>query len=471
VNRGKILVIDDEKLVRWALQRNLEKEGYMVFPAENGTEGLELFYTEQPEIVLLDMHLPDTSGLTVLEKIKKDNADVVVMMITAFGDVQTAVRAIKAGAHDFVEKPFNLDKLKIIISKAAETAALRREVSQFRAAISRKYGFGNFIGKSAPVLAVRELARKVAQSDAATVLLQGESGTGKDLIAKVIHYESKRADNPFMDINCSALSEALLASELFGHEKGAFTDAKNMKKGLLELSDGGTVFLDEIADMKPSTQVQILKVLENRTFKRVGGVKDISVDLRIIAATNKNLSEEVGKGSFREDLYYRLNVVQIHLPSLRERCDDIPVLAAHFISEFNRDFKKRVKGISKETERVLEAYSWPGNVRELRNVIERAMILENEEYILPEHLPVVLTSGARPVAAGKTAIPLRFPEGGIDMEGVERELIGKALDQAAGNQTKAAKLLNLTRDALRYRMRKFGFSGDKAGNGTSGMSG
>ena len=456
MEKAKILVVDDEKLLRWSLQQNLSKEGFTVITAEKGMQGLELFSEEQPDITLLDVHLPDISGINVLENIKKENRDAIIIMVTAFGDIQTAVKTIKIGAYDFVEKPFNMDKLKILIGKALETVSLRKEVSQFRSQLSKKYGFTNIIGKSDEMLKIGELVRKVARSDAATILLQGESGTGKDLVAKVIHYESGRADRPFMDINCTALPETLIESELFGFEKGAFTDAKNMKKGLFELADGGTVFLDEIADMKLSTQAKLLKIIENKTFKRIGGVKDISVDLRIVAATNKNLVEEVRNDNFREDLYYRLKVIPVMLPALRERRDDILLLAKYFVEEFNREFKKTVKGISKETAKAFLNYHWPGNIRELRNVIERAMILENEDYILPEHLPVeILSFDAKHL--GAEAAPVSIPPGGLDIEEVERELIRQALDLAKWNQTRAARLLNLTRDALRYRMQKFGF--------------
>ncbi|MBI5103175.1 MAG: sigma-54-dependent Fis family transcriptional regulator [Nitrospirae bacterium] len=455
MEKGKILVVDDEKLLRWSLQQNLSKEGFSVVTAETGGEGLDKYLEEQPDITLLDVHLPDISGINVLERIKQENRDAIVIMVTAFGDVQTAVKTIKMGAYDFVEKPFNMEKLKILITKAIETASLRKEVSQFRSQMTGKYGFSNVIGRSPEMVKIMDLIRKVSRSDASTILLQGESGTGKDLVAKVIHYESGRFDKPFMDINCTALPETLIESELFGHEKGAFTDAKAQKKGLFEMSDGGTIFLDEIADMKLSTQSKLLKVIENKTFKRIGGTKDISVDLRIVAATNKVIAEEVRKGNFREDLYYRLKVIPIILPPLRERKQDILLLAAHFISGFNREFKKDVRGISKETEKAFLDYQWPGNIRELKNVIERAMILENEEYILPEHLPIELLSfdfKSKSLSSSQVSVT----PGGIDIEEVEKELIRQALEQTKWNQTKAAKLLTLTRDALRYRMQKFG---------------
>ncbi|MDA8327040.1 MAG: sigma-54 dependent transcriptional regulator, partial [Nitrospiraceae bacterium] len=306
--KTKILVIDDEKLLRWSLEQNLSRDGYQVITVEKGLDGLTIFREESPDITLLDIHLPDISGITVLEGLKEINKDAVVIMITAFGDVQTAVKTIKLGAHDFVEKPFNMDKLKIIIQKALETCSLRKEVSQFRSQLSSRYGFDSIIGQSAPIKRILGLIEKVSRSDATTVLMQGESGTGKDLVAKVIHYQSARMEKPFIEINCTALPENLIESELFGYEKGAFTDARAMKKGLFELADRGTIYLDEIADMKLSTQAKLLKVIENKSFKRVGGIKDIEVDLRIIAATNKGLDEEVKRGNFREDLYYRLKV-------------------------------------------------------------------------------------------------------------------------------------------------------------------
>ncbi len=458
--KTKILVIDDEKLLRWSLEQNLSKDGFQVVVAERGMDGLTAFREESPDITLLDIHLPDISGITVLEGIKEVNKDAIVIMITAFGDVQTAVKTIKLGAHDFIEKPFNMDKLKITINKSLETCFLRKEVSKFRSQLSSRYGYDSIIGQSPAIKKVFSLIEKVSRSDATTVLMQGESGSGKDLAAKVIHYQSSRMEKPFIEINCTALPENLIESELFGYEKGAFTDARAMKKGLFELADSGTIYLDEIADMKLSTQAKLLKVLENKSFKRVGGIKDVDVDLRIIAATNKTLGEEVKKGNFREDLYYRLKVVPIHLPPLRERAEDILLLAKHFIAAFNGEFRKNVKGLSRETEGLFLKYHWPGNIRELKNVIERAMILENEEFILPEHLPIEVCSenGGH---NDKIDADVKLPSGGIDIEKVEKELIRQALDTTRGNQTKAAKLLNLTRDALRYRMQKFGFLPDK----------
>lgn len=459
--RAKILVIDDEKLLRWSLDQNLSKEGFTVITAENGLDGLKLFKDELPDITFLDIYLPDVSGITVLEGIKEIKSDALVVMITAFGDIQTAVRTIKLGAYDFLEKPFNMEKLKILVHKAVETANLRKEVTQLRSSISAKFGFESFIGQSDEMKKVYELITKIALSDASTVMLQGESGTGKDLAAKVVHYQSKRADRPFMEINCTALPENLIESELFGHEKGSFTDAKSMKKGLFELADGGTVYLDEIGDMKPSTQAKLLKVIETKSFKRIGGTKDIDVDIRIVVATNKDLATEVRNGNFREDLYYRLKVIPVTMPPLRARKDDVLLLAKFFISEFNRDFKKNIKALSKEAEKCFLDYPWPGNVRELKNVIERAMILGSEDHILPEHLPVEVTYKEIATQNVRSNVSFKMPTSGIDIEEVEKEIIRQALDATRGNQTKAAKLLNLTRDTLRYRMQKFGFLPDK----------
>jgi DNA-binding NtrC family response regulator len=452
---ARILIVDDEAMITSSLKHGLEKEGYEVITASSGEQGLESFKMESPDITLLDINLPVMDGIKVLDAIKKLNKDAVVIMITAFGGVDSAVKAMKLGAYDYIEKPFDLDRLNIILRKALETATLKREVRQLRGEQQERYSFENIKGESESIKNVISLARKVADSDATIILLEGKSGTGKDLLARAIHFNSKRADKPFIEVTCTALPETLIESELFGYEKGAFTDAKTSKKGLVELADGGTIYLDEIGDMKPSTQAKLLRVIEEKTFKRIGGLRDIKIDVRIVAATNKNLEEAVKKGDFREDLYYRLKIIPIYIPPLVERKEDIIPLVKYFISVFSRELKKNYKELSPEVEEILLNYSWPGNVRELRNVVERVFILEESNIILPEHLPKEILQGVetRNESARSTFI---LPQDGISLESVEKDFIQQALQIAEGNQTKAAKLLGLTRDALRYRMQKFG---------------
>ncbi len=453
--KNKILVVDDEHLIRWSLEQNLKKQGYEVSTAGSGEDALRLLQEETPDLMLLDIQLPGMNGLEVLEKVKDLEEDVIVIMVTALGVLETAVKAMRLGAYDYINKPFNLDELAIIIKKALETRELKREVAQLRAVQPKRFSIDSIIGSSSDLQHVLNMVRKIALSGAGTVLIQGESGTGKELIAKAIHYEGARADKPFMAINCAAVPETLLESELMGHEKGAFTDAKSLKKGLFEMAHGGTVFLDEIGDMPMAIQAKLLRVLEDRTFRRVGGVKDIHVDIRIVSATNCDLLEAIEHKVFRSDLYYRLQVIPIFLSPLRERRDDILILARHFIESFNREFGKDVKGISAEAEKVLVDYDWPGNIRELRNVIERAVILENDETMEYEHLPRELVSRSVPV--GGSPLIFTLPPEGIDIEDVERELIRQSLETSDGNQSKAAKKLNIGIDAFRYRMKKFKF--------------
>ena len=455
MQKNKILVVDDEHLIRWSLEQNLKKQGYDVTTAGSGEDALRLLQEESPDLVLLDVQLPGMNGMEVLERIKELDEEVIVIMVTALGVLETAVMAMRLGAYDYINKPFNLDELAIVIKKSLETQELKREVAQLRSTQPKKFSIDAIVGVSDELHHVLNMVRKIAQSDAGTVLVQGESGTGKELIAKAIHYEGGRADKPFMAINCAAVPETLLESELMGHEKGAFTDAKSLKKGLFEMAHGGTVFLDEIGDMPQAIQAKLLRVLEDRTFRRVGGTKDIHVDVRIISATNKDLLAAIEDKTFRNDLYYRLQVIPIFLTPLRERRSDILVLAHSFIEAFNREFGKSVKGISEAAEKFLVEYNWPGNVRELRNVIERAIILENDEIMRLEHLPRELVSRSGGTESGPLAFIL--PPEGIDIEDVERELIRQALDMSEGNQSKAAKKLNLGIDAFRYRMKKFKF--------------
>lgn len=450
----KILVVDDEHLIRWSLEQNLKKQGYDVLTAGTGEDALKFTREEQPELVLLDIQLPGMNGLEVLEKIKEIDDEIIVIMVTAHGGLETAVNAMRLGAYDYINKPFNLDEMAIVIKKALETSDLRREVASLRSE-HKKYGPPKIIGVSKHMHNVLDMMQKVAKSEASTVLIQGESGTGKELVAKWIHYESSRADKPFVAINCAAVPATLLESELFGHEKGSFTDAKVTKKGLFELADGGTVFLDEIGDMDVGMQAKLLRFLEDRTFRRIGGTKPISVDVRIISATNKDLLKAIEEKTFRNDLYYRLQVIPIYLPPLRERKEDIILLANYFIENFNKEFIKHVKGISSMAEKMLAEYHWPGNIRELKNVIERAIILGNEETLLLEHLPLEIVAKSSASCAPLTTFKL--PPEGVDIEEVEKELIRQALENSDWNQSKAAKKLNLGIDAFRYRMKKFGF--------------
>jgi two-component system, NtrC family, response regulator AtoC len=443
-----ILVVDDEQLIRWSLAERLRADGYEVIEAPTGGDALDRV-ADGVDLVLLDYKLPDIDGVTVLRKIKEHDPDILVVLLTAYATVETAVEAMKIGAYHFANKPFNLDDISLTVAKALETTQLRREVRRLRASQAQPFGFERIVGESATMNAARELLRKVSSSPASTVLLTGESGTGKDLAAKVLHYNSQRANRPFVNITCSAIPEALLESELFGHERGAFTDARQQKRGLFEQADGGTVFLDEIGEMVPALQAKLLRFLEEKAFKRVGGSQDIRVDVRVIAATNRNLEEEVKNGKFREDLYYRLNVLPIVLPSLRAHLDDVPGLLSFYIDVFNREFRKNVRGASPEAMRELRAYGWPGNIREVRNAVERAMLLAEGAWLEPQDFPVL--------AARRQAVHgIALPSEGVDLEELERSLVVQALERSGYNQTRAATLLGLNRDQIRYRIEKFG---------------
>ncbi len=443
-----ILVVDDEQLIRWALSERLTQEGYKVVEAGTATEALAACSADI-DLVLLDYRLPDSDGLQVLKAIKANEPDVPVILLTAFSSIETAVEAMKQGAYHYANKPFNLDELVLVVQKALETTALRREVRVLRASRSEPYALGRIVGDSPAIVSLRALLQRVASSPSSTVLLTGESGTGKDLAARVIHYNSDRASRPFMNITSSALPETLLESELFGHERGAFTDARQQKTGLLESADGGTVFLDEIGEMVPALQAKLLRFLEEKAFKRIGGAADIRVDVRVIAATNRDLEEAVRQGRFREDLFYRLNVMQIHLPPLREHASDIPMLVNYYVDQFNREFRKQVHGVTDAGLDLLRGYRWPGNIRELRNAVERAMLLADGQWLGPEHFPM---SVARRITGGV----MELPEEGVSLEALERALVVQALKRTGWNQTKAAALLGLNRDQIRYRVEKFG---------------
>ncbi len=453
---SRLLVVDDERLIRWSLEQTLEKAGYEVATAETGAAALAALRDEPPDLVLLDLKLPDLDGLQVLRQIRELQPRVQVVIMTAYADVGTAVEAMRLGAYDYLPKPIDFENLAVTIRNALEARQLRQKVELLREQLAPSH-FDHLVGVSRAMQDVVGLARKVSASGATTVLIQGESGTGKDVLARAIHYESSRADEPFMEITCTAMPETLLESELFGHERGAFTDAKTQKKGLLELAHGGTLFLDEIGDMAPALQAKLLRVLEERRFRRVGGTRDISVDIRVVAATNKDLRSAVEQGAFRKDLYYRLQVVTITIPPLRERREDIPLLARHFLQHFSREFRKPLPRLGPPVERLLVQYDWPGNVRELRNVVERAMILTEGEEIVPADLPPEIAHQAVAPARG-SAPRFELPPAGVVLEEVEREFVRQALELTHGNQTRAARLLGLTRDELRYRVKKFDLS-------------
>jgi two-component system response regulator AtoC len=470
MSNDTVLIVDDEKLVRWSLRQKYEEWGFNVLEAENGASALRMAQSGDPGLVLLDVRLPDVSGLEVLERLKDSGDGRGVIMITADPQLDDVKAAIKLGAFDFIGKPIDFDELHVTTKNVLEATRLRGEVESLRGEMRRSSGYREVVAVSKKMTELISFVHKVATSEASTILIQGESGTGKDLIAKAIHHHSSRQEKPFVAINCSAIPETLMEAELFGHEKGAFTDAKAMKKGLFEVADRGTLFLDEIAELSPFLQAKLLRVLEDQVIRRVGGVKDMQVDVRVIASSNRDLERAVQEGHFRHDLFYRLAIISIYIPPLRERKDDILPLVEFFVDHYNRKFRKSIRGLTDETRRLLLHHDWPGNVRELKNAIERAMILEDEPLLRPVYLPfsvaqqhahvtayehVSPAAGAVALADGRSLPKLSIPEGGTSLEEVERALVEMALQQAGGNQTHAAKLLDISRDALRYKMKKF----------------
>jgi DNA-binding NtrC family response regulator len=447
-----------------ALAAALRDWGYE--PSEAGTvaAGVSAFEAEGPQAVLLDIDLPDGSGLDALREIKSRQADAVVIMITGNVILQNTISALRGGAYDFIAKPPHLEELRVTIRNGIEASLLRREITQVRRERARQFSFDQIIGESPTVRRMLSLARKVAESEASSVLLQGESGTGKDLVAKAIHYASRRSESPFVAINCAAIPATLIESELFGYEKGAFTDAKARKEGLFEQAEGGTLFLDEIGELELALQAKLLRVLEEGSFRRVGGLKDIPLDVRVVAASNRDLKAEGEAGRFRLDLYYRLSVIQIDIPPLRERGEDTLLLAEHYIQTFGERLrlKKKIRGLSPEVREIFLGYAWPGNVRELRNVIERALILEDGELVTTEYLPRDLTGGSARASAGAVAegadggaaVHFKLPPDGVSLDEVENSLVRQAVERSGGNQTRAAEMLRISRDQLRYRLKK-----------------
>jgi len=451
-----ILVIDDEKLLCKHLQRTLADEGYETFSALTGKEGLELFYKESPDVILLDLKLPDINGLEILKKIQgssEDNFSTIIM--TAHGSIENAVSAVKIGAYDFIEKPFSIDKLKLIVKNAIHTLDLKRSLSNVKEQELSKYNFNVMIGKSRKIKELFNIVKKVIDADAKTILLTGETGTGKGLMAKLIHYNSTRKEKSFVDINCAAIPDNLLESELFGFEAGAFTDAKKMKKGLFELADKGTVFLDEIVDLSLPLQAKLLKVLDEKSFRRIGGVKNISCDVRVIVGTNKNIKELVNDGSFRQDLYYRLNVINIRVPPLRERKEDIQLLVDYFIKFYNEETHRNVTEIPESVRLKLQNYHWPGNVRELKNVIERAVILSKGSTILDSILEFETEENGFMARSTDSECVVRFPKEKFSMDELEKRVLSEFLDKNNWNQTKTAMDMGISRDKLRYKMKKY----------------
>ncbi len=450
MKNAKILVVEDNDDLLFTLQQVLKKEGYKLFTAESGEDAFEIFKKELIDLVLLDLRLPKMNGIEVLQRLKEHDPDILVLMMTASTDPKPAIEAMKIGAYDYLMKPFELDEVKFVVKKALETFELKREVARLKRKREEDNPCDVIYGSSESIAEVKKLIKVIAETPRTSVLIKGESGTGKELVANAIHYSSQRAEQPFIKLNCSAIPDNLLESELFGFEKGAFTDAKNMKKGLFELADGGTIFLDEISSMKLSLQPKILRAIESQTFRRIGGVADIKIDIRVMAATNTDLSELVKKGEFRDDLFYRLKVMEIDIPPLRERPEDILILAKLFVQEYNREFNRNIHEIDTETENLLQNYTWPGNIRELKNVIERGVILCKGNALLPEHLPIELHEGGEIKPAQGTFL------GKVSLQEMEKQHIMEVLNSVDGNKSKASRVLNISRSTLREKLKNYG---------------
>lgn len=455
--KPSILIVDDDDVMRETLSDILKKGEYEIHSVGSGKETLSVIKRNIIDLILLDMRLPDVDGLEILKKIKEFDTEILVIIMTAYSDVETAVSAMKSGAYHYINKPFDLEELKLLIEKGLETKSLINEVRRLHRQQKEGNKKSQIYGVTSQIQSVKELIEMISKTNKTSVLIQGESGTGKELAANAIHYNSKRALKPLMKINCSAIPDSLLESELFGYEKGAFTDAKTTKKGLFELADGGTVFLDEIGDMKLFLQSKILRVIENQSFMRVGGEREIKVDVRIVAATNKDLELLVKEGLFRKDLYYRLKVMVVEMPSLREREEDILLLSNLFIEEINREYGKYINGLTEDSRKLMVQYAWPGNVRELKNVIERAMILTDQAHITPKQLPFELRQNEGNTHKAMDFNPFEITEI-MPLESLEKIYLSNVLRKMDGNKSKASKILGISRATLRAKVKKYNLS-------------
>jgi two-component system response regulator PilR (NtrC family) len=455
---SRVLVVDDERSMRELLSIVLRRDGHDVLVAEDGAVAIKLLEHERVDILITDIRMPQVSGVDVLREAKRIDPEIISIVMTAFASTETAVEALRLGAADYVNKsPSAANEVRLRVRKELERRQLQRENVLLKRTLQSSHQFSNIIGRSEAMVSVFRLIETIAPTGS-TVLIAGESGTGKELVARAIHFNSARRDKPFVAVNCGALSETLLESELFGHMRGAFTGAETNKKGLFEIAEKGTVFLDEIGEMTPLVQVKLLRVLQERKFRRLGGTDEVEADIRIIAATNRDLSKLVAEGQFREDLFYRINVIPVRLPALRERTEDIPLLAEHFVARFAEQMGKPITGITRAASAAMQAYSWPGNIRELENAMERAVALESTPSILAESLPESVRGCASASAASPTTEGA-FPEGGIDLEQhvqhIEREYIAEALRRAGGVKVKAAEMLGMSFRSFRYYMKKY----------------
>lgn len=448
---ASIIVVDDDKYIRSSFEDLLIPGGHDVVSLMTAEDALDYIEKEEPDLIFLDLKLPGMDGLSFLKTLRQKKYNIPVVIITGHANVDTSVQAMKLGAADYICKPFNIDELLIIVDKIVTEKQRDEQLEYFQKQKEAIFGFGDIIGNSKPMQEVFRFIQQVAATPKTTVFIRGETGTGKELVARAIHFKSDRGNKPFIEINCSAFQETLLEAELFGYEPGAFTNAIHRKKGLLELAHHGSFFLDEIGDMAPGLQAKILKVLEKQTFRRVGGTKEIMVDTRIISASSRDIEQCIADGSFREDLYYRLNVASITLPPLRDRKEDVLLLARHFLKFYNNEFKKNIRDISAPLQKKLVNHNWPGNVRELKNIIERAVLFEEGELLTGNNISLV----ERPAEKPGDSAPITIPEQGVSLYDIERSLIIQALHKANYNKTKAARLLKISRETLKYRLKKY----------------